>query len=341
MPETPPSPAPLFQLATSFWAFKTLAGAYELGLFARLSGTSGLTFQEFAKDVEIDQRPARMLLTGCSSLGLLEKTGDRYRNSPLAEEYLVPGRPHHFGGLLTMLDQRLYPAWGRLTEAVRANRPVSWDTEHEKSLFESQDPAVTATFWEAMHTLSTFAGEALSDAVALDGTARLLDVGGGSGALTIALCRARPGLRATVYDLPFVTPIAARRVDEADLGGRITTVDGNFFEDASLPGGHDAHVFCNILHDWRESDAQLLLNKSFDALAPGGLVIIAGFLVNEEQTGPAPAALMSLTQLIETEGRAYTASEYTGWLTAAGFVEPYTVAMQSIGANGAVVARKP
>ncbi|MGH3439848.1 MAG: methyltransferase family protein, partial [Sciscionella sp.] len=125
MTETAPSPEPLFQLSTGYWAFKTLATAYELQLFARLSGTPGMTFQEFAERWEIDERPARMLLTGCASLGLLEKTGDRYHNSPLAEEYLVPGKPHHFGGLIVMLDRRLYTAWGRLTEAVRTNRPVT------------------------------------------------------------------------------------------------------------------------------------------------------------------------------------------------------------------------
>ncbi|WP_369199316.1 methyltransferase [Streptomyces sp. PU-14G] len=341
MTEAAPSPVPLFELSTGYWASKTLATAYELRLFARLSGTPGMTCREVAEHWEIDERPARMLLTGCASLGLLEKTGDRYRNSPLSEAYLVPGKPHHFGGLITMLDQRLYAAWGRLTEAVRANQPVTWDSDRVRSLFESQDPVVTDTFWESMHTLSSFTGEALSTAVDLGGARRLLDVGGGSGALAMALCRHWPGMKATVYDLPSVTGIATRHIEAAGMTGRVRTVDGDFFADASLPEGHDVHTFSNVLHDWREADAALLLKKSFDALAPGGLLVIAGYFVNEEQTGPPLAALMGLAQLIETEGRAYTASEYAGWAAEAGFVDPRTVSLQSVGANGVLTARKP
>ncbi|MBZ4320475.1 acetylserotonin O-methyltransferase [Streptomyces huiliensis] len=341
MTEPTPSPVPLFELATGYWAFKTLATAYELGLFARLDGTSGLTFREAAAACGIDERPARALLTGCASLGLLEKTGDRYRNSPLSDAYLVPGKPHHFGGLVTMLDQRLYPAWGRLAEAVRANRPVTWDAEREASLFQSRDPAVTDTFWESMHILSSFIGEALTSTVDLGAARSLLDVGGGSGALAIALCRARPELRATVYDLPFVTGIATRHIEDAKLADRITTVEGDFFKDASFPEGHDVHTFSNVLHDWREEDGRLLLEKSFDALAPGGRLVIAGYFVNEEETGPPLAALMGLAQIVETEGRAYTASEYARWAAEAGFVEPRTAALRTVGANGVLTARKP
>ena len=119
------SPVPLMQLATGFWAFKTLAAAHELDLFSRLSGTAGTTTRELAEALAIDARPAEMLLTGCAALGLLEKNDDRYLNSALAEEFLVRGKPYYFGGFVQMLDERLYPGWARLTEAIRTNRPTT------------------------------------------------------------------------------------------------------------------------------------------------------------------------------------------------------------------------
>src|SRR5919199_6872482 len=88
---TAPSPVPLMQLSTGFWAFKTLAAAHELGLFTRLSGSPGMTSEELAEYLDVDERPAEMLLTGCAALGLLEKEGDRYRNSALSEESLLRG----------------------------------------------------------------------------------------------------------------------------------------------------------------------------------------------------------------------------------------------------------
>src|ERR1044071_5555527 len=92
------SPVPLMQLATGFWAFKTLAAAHELDLFSRLSGTAGTTAGGLAEALAVEERPAEMMLTGCAALGLLVKDDGRYVNSPLADEFLVRGKPSYFGG---------------------------------------------------------------------------------------------------------------------------------------------------------------------------------------------------------------------------------------------------
>jgi hypothetical protein len=329
------------ELATGFWSFKTLASAYELGLFEQLSGTSGTTAGELADRLGIAARPAEMLLTGCAALGLLQRQDGRYVNSPLSDEYLVPGKPNHFGGLVTMLDRRLYAGWDRLTQAIRTNRPTTWDPDRERSLFDNADPEVVATFWEAMHAMSTQTGRALGEAFDLGGFRRLLDVGGGSAAFDIVLCGRYPELRSTVYDLEFVADNAARNVKDAGMGDRITVMPGDFFADAAFPGGHDLHLFSMIMHDWDERHDRLLLRKSFEALDTGGTVLICELLVDDDKTGPVPAALMSLNMLVETEGRNYTAAEYSHWLTEAGFVDPQIVPFDAPGANGVVTARKP
>ena len=335
------SPIPLMQLATGFWAFKTLAAAHEFDLFSGLSGTAGTTIEGLAEQLKIEQRPAEMLLTGCAALGLLVKSDGRYLNSPLAEQFLVRGKPDYFGGWVQMLDQRLYPGWGKLTEAIRTNRPTTWDPDRQDSLFAGEDPQLLSVFWEAMHALSTFTARALGAAVDLGRHRRLLDVGGGSGAFDIELCRRYPNMTATVYDLPPVAPIAAGKVEEAGLSQRIATVAGDFFADPGLPAGHDTILLSMILHDWAEDRCRAILQKCWAALPSGGHVIIAELLVNDERTGPAPAALMSLNMLIETEGRNYTPTEYTRWLHDAGFQDVRTVWFEAPGANGAVIGTKP
>ncbi|MDQ7908279.1 methyltransferase [Phytohabitans sp. ZYX-F-186] len=335
------SPAPLMRLTTGFWAFKTLAAAHELDLFTRLSGTAGTTAGGLAAALAIQERPAEMLLTGCAALGLLEKNGSRYVNSPLAERFLVRGKPDYFGGWVRMLDQRLYPGWGRLAEAIRTNRPTTWDPDRQGSLFDGEDPQLLAVFWEAMHSLSTFTARTLGQAVDLSGARRLLDVGGGSAAFDIELCHRYPELTATVYDLPKVTDIAAGKIKEAGLADRIETVAGDFFADPSLPGGYDTILLSMILHDWAEDRCRAILGKCWAALPGGGQVIIAELLVNDERTGPAAAALMSLNMLVETEGRNYTPAEYSAWLGDLGFQDVRTVWFEAAGANGAVIGRKP
>lgn len=342
------SPVPLMQLATGFRAFKTLAAAHELDMFTHLSatgstvGTAGMTADELGHALGVDERPAAMLLAGCASLGLLEKVDGRYRNSPLAEEFLVRGKPYYFGGIVQMFDKRLYAGWGKLAEALRTNRPTTWDPTAQQSLFECEDPLMLAVFWEAMHSLSIFTARVLGDAIDFSRFARVLDVGGGSGAYDIELCRRYPHLSATVFDLPFVTELAEAKVRAAGLDGRITMAAGDFFADAALPEGHDVILLSMIMYDWSEQHDREILRKCYEALPSGGAVIICELLVNDELTGPPAAALMSLNMLVETErGCNYTPAQYAAGLTDTGFRDIHTVWFEAAGANGAVIGYKP
>lgn len=333
-----PSPGPLMQLSSGFWAFKTLAAAHELGLFEHLASGRGTTVQELADAFGLDPRPAEMLLTGCASLGLLDKKAGRYRNAPASEAYLVPGKPHYFGGWIEMADKRLYAGWGKLADALRTNRPTTWNPETQASLFDGEDPKMLSLFWEAMHSLSTMTARALGGAFDFGAHRRLLDIGGGSGAFDIELCGQYPDLHASVFDLPHVADIAASKVAQAGLSHRIDTVGGTFF--GEFPTGYDVHLFSMIMHDWNEAKNKALLRSSYDTLPPGGVVVISELLVDDDKSGPAPAALMSLNMLIETEGRNYTAAEYTVWLREAGFADIETVRFDAPGANGAVIGFK-
>ena len=128
------SPVPLMQLATGFWAFKTLAAAHELDLFSRLSGTAGTTAGGLAEALAIEERPGgdaahRLRRTRAAR----ERTTTAMSTARLREEFLVRGKPYYFGGLVQMLDQRLYPGGRRLAEAIRTNRPTTWDPDRQRS----------------------------------------------------------------------------------------------------------------------------------------------------------------------------------------------------------------
>jgi len=101
-PEPDITPIPLMQLATAFWGFKTLSTAIDMDLFTRLEA-SPMNPPELARWLNIEERPAEMILTGCAGLGLLSKQNGRYRNTPLAETFLVRGGRYYFGGFVTML----------------------------------------------------------------------------------------------------------------------------------------------------------------------------------------------------------------------------------------------
>ncbi|MFC0508985.1 methyltransferase [Micromonospora costi] len=335
------TPTPLMRLVAGVWGFKTLAVGVELGLFTWLSRTGTATADEVAAEFGLAERPTDMLLAASASLGLLEKAGDGYRNSELAEQFLVEGRPYYFGAQVRYSDLRTYLPWHRIGEALRTDRPLTWDPQVQKSMFDTTDPAMLAQFWDAMYSTSRFTARALAEAYDFGAHRRLLDVGGGAGAFPIELCRRLPDLTATVLDLPHVCERADERIAEAGLGERIGSVAGDFLADPELPGGHDVVLLSMILHDWDEPTNRALLARCHAALPPGGAIVVCELLLDDDRTGPPEAALMGMNMLVETEGgRNYSGAEYATWLADAGFVDVRTVRFDAPGANGAVVGRR-
>src|SRR3972149_5776181 len=223
------TPVPLMQLISGFWASKTLAAAVELDLFTKLSGRQA-DVQQLSQLLGIHPRPAEMLLSACTALGLLEKRNKRFSNSSLAEEYLVKGKPYYFG-VVTLLDRRLYLPWNRLLEALRTNRAQTW--EGHSGIFEqiSSNPDKQRLFTEGMHSFSVQSGKALAAAFDFSQHNQLLDVGGASAAYCIEAVRRYPNLRAVVFDLPPALEVAREKITESGFSDRIKMHPGDFFKD--------------------------------------------------------------------------------------------------------------
>jgi len=334
------TPLPLMELSSGLFASKTLAAAVELGLFEALD-LRPRDAQETADQLGLPLRPAKMLLGGCTALGLVVQQDGRFANSAMADTYLVPGRRWYFGDYIAMLDRRVYAGWMRLAEALRTDRPTTWDPREKPSLFDPDDPAMLRGFWRAMHSLSVYTASVLAQGYDFSGIRRLLDVGGGGGAFTIELCRAHPHLTATIFDLPFVCEQTEQRVAEAGLSDRITCVAGDFFADVALPGGHDAALLSSVLHDWSPAENQVILDKVVAALPVGGQVLISELLMDDDETGPAPAALFNLLMLVETaRGGNYSGAAYSEWLRAAGCVTVARIPLDGVSANAVLAGIK-
>ncbi|GAA5129307.1 methyltransferase [Pseudonocardia adelaidensis] len=164
---------------------------------------------------------------------------------------------------------------GRLTEAVRTNRPTSWNPDEQAHLFDSDDPQLLALFCEAMHSLSTLTARELGAHVDLSASTALLDVGGGSRAYDIELCRRYPNRRATVFDLPPNCEIASKKIVAAGDEDRIAVAPGDFLADPEPTAGHDVVLLSMIMHDGAPGQDLAILRKCFAALPPGGRIVIS------------------------------------------------------------------
>ncbi|SEG89385.1 Ubiquinone/menaquinone biosynthesis C-methylase UbiE [Nonomuraea solani] len=336
-----PTPLPIMEMMSGVWVSKTVAAANDLDLFTKLSGRPPQTVEQIARLTGLSRRPAESLVVGCASLGLLRRAADGYVNSPLSERYLVRTRPDYFGGWVEVLDRHDHPGWMRLTEALREDHPTVWDSGERTSLFDGMEPGMVEVFWEGMCALSRFTAAALADTLDLSGTRALLDVGGGGAAFDLELCARHPGLRAAVYDLPFVCDLTRPKIEKAGMADRITLIPGDFFAEPRLPSGYDTLLLSSILHDWNDDDARTILAKCFAALPSGGRLLICELLLNEERDGPPEAALMGLTMLVWTWGRGFSAGELTDWLSDTGFTSVTVDRFTAPGANAVITATKP
>lgn len=298
-------------LFLTMWTSRTVMAAVDLGVFEIL-GPEGLPPDEAGKRLGLAARPARALLDTCAALGLLERDGARIRTTALAESFFSSRGRYSLRNYV--LDERWgWEAWGRLEEALR--RDATPIVQHAGGYREPSEEFLL----DFLHGASTWCGEWLAANADLGGATRILDVGGGSGAISIELCRAHPSLRAVVADLPPVAERAAEHIADAGLSDRIDTWGGDFFEDP-LPAGVDGAVFSQLLHDFSPDRCRALLARVAGALPSGAPLVLLEIMPDEQRRAPINAVAFAVAMIIYTAGGdAHTESQYRDWLDEAGF----------------------
>lgn len=189
-----------------------------------------------------------------------------------------------------------------------------------------------------MDARAAFLGPALAEAVAGVPATAVLDIGGGSGSYACALAARLPGIRAAVLERPPVDAAARRMLADRGYADRVTVLTGDMFA-GSLPDGYDLHLYSHVLHDWDEERVRALLSASFRALPPGGWLVDHDVHVNEDKTGPLPAAEYSVLLMHSTPGKCWSTGELAEMLRGCGF-EPGAV-RPAAGDRSVLTARKP
>jgi (2Fe-2S) ferredoxin/predicted O-methyltransferase YrrM len=293
-----------------FQQSRVILTALELDLFTAVG--DGGAAADVAARIHADPRATEMLLHALASLQLVAKRDGLFYNSPAAARYFTAASPHNARpGLLHTAS--LWKNWSTLTDCVRAGTSVI----HQEMADRSSD--WTQAFIAAMHRHATERAAPLVAAVGAQDIRRMLDVGGGSGAHAIAFAAANPELQAYILDLASVVPLAQRHIEQAGLTARVHTRVGDLRTD-HLGEGYHLVLVSAICHMLDEKENAHLIGRCYDALAPGGRLVIQEFILDPDKCAPQSAALFSLNMLVGTRaGASYSEPEYTAWMQAAGF----------------------
>src|SRR5215471_3912284 len=226
--KTQPDHGPILQTAFAFWNSKVLLTAVQFGVFTTLADRS-MTGAELGAELGLHPRAIADFFDALVAMQFLDREGDgpgaKYANTPAGSLYLVQTSPRYIGGILVMLNDRLFKYWHDLPEALRTGRPQNEIKHGQKGMFEElyAEIARLEQFMGAMTGLSRINFEALAGKFDFSRFSTLCDVGGATGLLSIEVARKNPHLRCISFDLPPVESIARKHIAAAGLSDRIST----------------------------------------------------------------------------------------------------------------------
>lgn len=299
------------KIAYGFMGTQALVAALDIDLFGALRD-GPMTCGALAKRVGVRSDRLQMLLTPLVALGLLVMKKETYANAPASAKYLDPTTPEFFGEYIRLqVGKQIYPHASKIGDALRG-APINIYTE------VAANDAEAAAFSHSQHIGSLGPAYLTARRVEFDAPGRLLDIAGGSGAFTIALCQKYPNLHATILDFPAITPVARNYVSKAKLEEQVDYIEANALE-CAWPDNQDIVVMSYLLSAVGKDDIPKLLSKAYNALQPGGKLVLHDFMVGEDLSGPLSAALWMLVLVSSQDPVALTAAYLQAQAEAEGF----------------------
>ena len=311
-------PDRLDQMIRGYMPSRCILTALELDIFTAVG--DGANAEQIGTKIHANARAAGMLLNALVALGLLSKSGDDYKNTPESARFFVQGsKDNHRNGLLHTAN--IWHRWSTLTDAVRSGTRVPIDRDPDHKDDRDDNPAWTRNFITAMQRHAKDRAPLVVKALGTAGIRRILDLGGGSGAYSIAFAKACPDVQCEILDIPEVVPLTSEYVSQAGVSAQVSLRAGDMLQD-DFSSGYDLIMLNAICHMFSEEQNQDIFRRAHQALARNGRLVVQDFILNPDKTGPQHAALFSLNMLVATEaGASYSELEYTNWMNAAGFTD--------------------
>lgn len=304
------TPDPIMRIAFGFMAAKHLFVASAIGLFEGLTGGPA-TLDGLAQRCGVPRRTLGIIADAMTSLGLVEREGDRYRNSAAAAAFLAGAPGPDLRPVLRVADRISYGLWMNLEAAVRAgggHRQFGGFSVEQQQIFSAGVEAFSASTAAALAAVYDFSRHR-----------RVLDVGGGTGSFLIPILRRYPALQATLFELPGACAVAHQRLAGEPEGARVAVVEGDFFTNP-LPDGHDVLIVANTVHVLSVAHNLELLKAMRAGVEDDARLLLVDLWMDPTHTQPPAAPLMSGEFLVMSgEGQAYSEDEADGWLGQAGW----------------------
>lgn len=274
--------------------------AVELGVFSELRG-GPLPLEVVTFRLGLHPRGARDFMDALVALGLLNRDDTaRYANTTTAGRYLDRNSSTYIGGWFEHFGRHEYPHWQHLTRALTSGEAQF--SAHDGDLYSSlyADDERVANFAHAMSGATVLVGQRLAAAFPWERYGTFADIGTAEGCLPVQIARTHRHIAGSGFDLPSLRPHFERYVEAHGLGDRLRFCPGDFLRDV-LPAA-DVLILGRVLHNWDLATKRLVLAKTYEAVKPGGALIVYERFIEEDRRSSAAGLLASLNMLVMTAG---------------------------------------
>jgi 2-polyprenyl-3-methyl-5-hydroxy-6-metoxy-1,4-benzoquinol methylase len=314
-------PVDVYRYRDGLYAVDLLSAAITGFDFFTWLGKNPSDMPSICKHFGLADRPVDVMVTLFTAMGFLQNQNGTFHVTEIAREHLSADSPWYMGPYYASMKER--PVCKDYLTVLRTGKPANWGSyKDEKEWAKAMEREDFATqFTAAMDCRGVYLAQSMAKKLDLSQHRRLLDVAGGSGIYACSLAAHHTHLQATVLEKPPVDRIAQQAIAKRGFTDRVSVMAGDMFKDA-WPRGFDLHLISNVLHDWDEPVVKQLLAKSFEAMEPGGMLMIHDAIINRQKTGPLPVASYSALLMNITEGKCYSIAEYEESLKDVGFADP-------------------
>lgn len=307
----------MMRLITGFWISRAICVFAQLGLADQIKDEAR-SAAELAAITNAHEPSLQRLLRALATIGILNEIDEgNFGLTPLSKTLRTDVPGSLCSTAVLELGGENYAAWGDLFHSIKTGE-VAFDHVFGMNLWESleRSPEDARIFNDSMSRAAAETNEAILASYDFSGVKRIVDIGGGHGALIISILTEYPEMDGVLFDTPSVIEGAVARIDAAGLTDRCEAVAGDFF--TGLPIGADAYILKWIIHDWNDERARTILKNCRNAITNDGKLILVEAVIppgNEPHFGK----FLDLNMMVMTGGLERTEEEFRRLLDASGF----------------------
>lgn len=313
---------------------RRMAGGFAMTQVLHVAAQSGIadelrdearSLNDLAAALDLDARALERFLRMMVVLDLLVQEDVRVFRLSAVGQLLRADHPESMRNRILYIGAISYPAASAALHSVQTGEPA-FDHVFGRTFFDylAEQPALGGLFNGLMKHAVHGRISGILQAYDFSRARRIVDIGGGNGALLSAILAQAPASTGAVFDTADVVAEARTRLAGTEVGQRIDLVKGDLFR-GRYPQGADLYLLSNIIHDWNDAKAETILRHCVSAMPRGSSLVLIEELMPERVTDSPATIANDYSMLILTGGEERTEAQYRALLDRSGLLVSSTI----------------